>query len=297
MNDLADVEAILDRFRRWLDSARVEADQEGEIVPDSSLDGESPRDFGVIDLVEEFTALRHEVKLQTKSGRVLIDQTETAVSALRLAIEQFRSLGPKEAQAVWAAGKALAEAIADLDEALDRGRRELDRARHWITGESIRDLETALNDLHRRRSWIRRRLLQAYHKEVLDIVRRDGRSRHDLLDSLIEGFGLIQNRLGRVMASEQVKRIPCEGNPVDLALMTVLEVVHEPDQPPGTVVKELRRGYTWRGRVIRYAEVQAVRGSLISSPASGDPAPPEWEQGDFDVETNAVPGPIWLDSD
>ncbi|MFI5457275.1 MAG: nucleotide exchange factor GrpE [Isosphaerales bacterium] len=297
MNDLADVEAILDRFRRWLDSARVEADQEGECVPGSRLGGESPRDFGVIDLVEEFTALRHEVKLQTKSGRALIDQTETAVSALRLAIEQFRSLGPKEAQAVWTAGKALAEAVADLDEALDRGRRELDRARHWIAGESIRDLETALNDLHRRRSWIRRRLLRAYHNEVVDVVRREGRSRHDLFDSLIEGFGLIQNRLGRVMASEQVKRIPCEGNPVDLALMTVLEVVHEPDQTPGTVVKELRRGYTWRGRVIRYAEVQAVRGSLISSPASGDPAPPEWEQGDFDVETDAAPAPVWLDSD
>jgi len=297
MNDRADVEAILDRFRRWLDSARVEADQEGEFEPGTRSEGESPRDFGVIDLVEEFTALRHEVKLQTKSGRVLIDQTETAVSALRLAIEQFRSLGPKEAQAVWTAGKALAEAIADLDEALDRGRRELDRARQWIAGESIRELETALNDLHRSRSWIRRRLLRAYHNEVLDVVRRDGLSRHDLFDSLIEGFGLIQNRLGRVMASEQVKRIPCEGNPVDLALMTVLEVVHEPDQPPGTVVKELRRGYTWRGRVIRYAEVQAVRGSLISSPASGEPAPPEWEQGDFNVETEAVSGPVWLDSD
>ena len=90
---------------------------------------EPPRDFGVIDLVEEFTALRHEVKLQTKSGRGLIEQTETTVSALRQAIEQFRSVEPKEAQAVWAAGKALAEALADLDEALDRGRREIDRAR------------------------------------------------------------------------------------------------------------------------------------------------------------------------
>ncbi len=30
----------------------------------------------------------------------------------------------------------------------------------------------------------------------------------------------------------------------------------------GTVLKELRRGYTWRGRLIRFAEVQAIRGAM-----------------------------------
>jgi len=297
MNDRSDVEAILDRFRRWLDAAGVEADQQAGFGPGSCLEQESPRDFGLIDLVEEFTALRHEVKLQTKSGRGLIEQSETAVSTLRNAIEQFRSIGPREAQAVWTAGKALAEAIADLDESLDRGRREIDRARQQIAGESIRELEAALSDLHHRRSWIGRRLLRAYHGEVLDLVRRAGLSRQDLFETLIEGFGLIQNRLRRVMASEQLKRIPCEGNPVDLALMTVLEVVDLPDRPPGTVVKELRPGYTWRGRVIRYAEVQAVRGSLTSSTGPGEPAPPEREPDDFHVETDGAPGCVWLDSD
>jgi len=297
MNDRAPVEAILDRFRRWLDAAGVEAEQHGGFEPGPGPEDESPRDFGLIDLVEEFTALRHEVKLQTKSGRGLIEQTETAVSTLRIAIDQFRSVGPREAQAVWAAGKALAEALADLDESLDRGRREIDRAREQIAGESIRELEGALNDLHRRRSWIGRRLLRGYHGAVLDLVRRAGLSRQDLFDTLIEGFGLIQNRLRRVMASEQVKRIACEGNAVDLALMTVLEVVDLPDRTPGTVVKELRRGYTWRDRVIRYAEVQAVRGSLNSSPGAGDPAPREWEPDDFHVETDDAPGRVWLDSD
>ena len=96
--------------------------------PDSEP-GPPPREFGIIDLVEEFTALRHELKLQTKSGRGLIEQTDNTVAALRQAIDQFRSVEPKEAQAAWTAGKALAEALADLDEALVRGEREIDRAR------------------------------------------------------------------------------------------------------------------------------------------------------------------------
>ena len=35
-----------------------------------------------------------------------------------------------------------------------------------------------------------------------------------------------------------------------------------------TVVKELRRGYTWQGRVLRYAEVQAARSGPTAPEAS-----------------------------
>jgi molecular chaperone GrpE len=298
MNDRDDVEAILDRFRQWLEATRALADDQGAFEPGPDTETAArPRDFGIIDLVEEFTALRQEVKLQTKSGRGLLEQTETTLAALRQAIEQFRSVEPKEAQAVWATGRALAEALADLDEALERGQREIERGRHRIADLSIRALEATLNDLHRRRSWIRRWMLRAYHGEVLEVVRRDGVARHHLFDSLLEGYGLIQKRLRRAMASERVERIPCEGNAVDPELMTVLEVVELADHKPGTVVKELRRGYTWRGRVIRYAEVQAARDPLGAAPASNEAAPMELESDEIDVETDAEMGPVSLDSD
>jgi molecular chaperone GrpE len=41
--------------------------------------------------------------------------------------------------------------------------------------------------------------------------------------------------------------------------MTVVEVVDDADQPAGFVVDEARRGYTWKGRLLRYAEVRASR--------------------------------------
>jgi hypothetical protein len=47
------------------------------------------------------------------------------------------------------------------------------------------------------------------------------------------------------------------------------------------VAKELRRGYTWRGRVIRYAEVQAVR-------TSSQPAADHDGEATEPVETNGV---------
>ncbi len=152
----------------------------------------------------------------------------------------------------------LAEALADLDEALDRGRRTIEKARTRLAEESVAALEAAIEELYRRHSWLGRRLIGGYHQEVLDVVRDAGQARRELFDSLLEGYGLIQNRLARVLRSEQIERIPAEGHPVDPERMTVLEVIDDPSRPPGTVARELRRGFTWKGRLLRYAEVQAV---------------------------------------
>jgi molecular chaperone GrpE len=285
MKDRQGVEDILDRFRHWLETEHEEALDLDTPAQGATPEQEGAQEFGVIDLVEEFTALRHELKLQTKSGRGLLEQTETTISAMKQAIEQFRAVERSEDQAVWSTGKPLAEALADLDEALERGRREIERAKRKIADESVRALEAALNDVHRRRSWVRRRLLRAYHAEVLDVVARAGLGQQDLFDALLEGYGLIQKRLKRAMTSEKIERIACVGNPVDPERMTVLEVLDDPSRPAGTVIKELRRGYTWRSRVIRYAEVQATRTAQSTTHASRDGAGSQPDE----VESNVSP--------
>jgi molecular chaperone GrpE len=301
MNPPEDVEAILDRFRDWLEAARLEADDSlpsaHEAGHTSGARAAPPDEFGIINLVEEFTALRHEVKLQTKSGRGLAEQTDTILAALKQAIEQFRSVEPKEAQAVWTAGKALAEALADLDESLDRGYREIERARQLIAEQSVRALEADLDELQRRRSWIKRRLLRPFHAEVMRKVADNSRERHEFFRSFLEGYSLIQKRLRRVMTAEQVERIPCEGRPVDAERMTVLEVVDDPARLPGSVVKELRRGYTWRGRVVRYAEVQAVRSVGSAGTGANGRTERESQDGRVDVETERGVLPVLLDSE
>ncbi len=114
-----DEEILLNRFRQWLHDARAEA----EALVSQPLSDENDDEIGLYRLVEEFTALRHEVKLQTKGSRGLQEQAEALLPELRQAIEQFRAVEPRKAQAAWIAGKPLAEALADLDEALDRGPR------------------------------------------------------------------------------------------------------------------------------------------------------------------------------
>ncbi len=254
MTEPVSEDILLDRFRRWFRDAREEA---AACEPASNGVDE---EIGLQRLVEEFTALRHEVKLQTKGSRGLQDQTEALLPALRQAIEHFKAVEPRDARAAWAAGKPLAEAIAEFDEALDRGRFELEKARHRLVDEAESDLLEAFDAHLAGQSWFRRRLMRSYHESARQVVRQRGPgSRRPHLDALIEGYMLIQSRLRRAMEAEEIERIETVGLPVDPELMTVVEMVDEPRGSVVEVVDEVRRGYTWRGRILRYAEVRASR--------------------------------------
>jgi molecular chaperone GrpE len=83
--------------------------------------------------------------------------------------------------------------------------------------------------------------------------------RQSLVDTLLEGFGLIQQRLKRALSADRIEKIVTVGKPVDVNQMIVVGVVEAPDSPAGVVVEEVRRGYTWNGRLLRCAEVRAAR--------------------------------------
>ncbi|MHB1558422.1 MAG: nucleotide exchange factor GrpE [Isosphaeraceae bacterium] len=298
-----EIEDLLERFRQWLEDARAaggEVDGNGPgypglpgvaASPATSAGAGTEGDFGLIRLVEEFTALRHELKLQTKSTRGLIEQSEAMTAGLRQAIDAFHSVEPREERAAWSAGKALAEALADLDESLARGRREIERITRRLGEDATNALLDAVDDGFRRMPWIRRMLAADYHRQVQNVARGGAWLRLDLLEAIIEGYGLIQARLARVMTAERIARIECLGRPADPEQMVVLEVVDDPDHEPGTVLRELRSGYTWRGRLLRYAEVQAAsvlsgrRGREVDSDADALALGPD---ADEDLEGDDV---------
>lgn len=255
MTGSIDEDALLSQLREWIRQTRAESESmaEGE-----DSDEAEPR-LGLYRLVEEFTALRQEVKLQTKSARGLQQDTESLLPAMRQAIEAFRSVAPKEEQAVFAAAKPLAEALADLDEALSRGRGLLAGFEARVAEEAQR-LEAEFERRFATLRWYRRLAWRKYHEFVRDLIqeRREGPLVR-YVRALLEGHDLIQGRLRRAMEAERVCQIECVGAAVDPERMTVIDVVDDPEHTPGHVIEVLRPGYTWRGRVLRFAEVRAVR--------------------------------------
>ena len=169
MNDSLDNEALLGRFRQWLEETRREADA----LPDDaevSAEQSEARPVGLLQLVEEFTALRHEVKLQTKSSRGVAERTEQALAAMQQAMELFRSVEAKEKEAGQQAAKPLVESLMELDEALGRGRAVIDTARRRLLEDLTGHVQEQLDDLLLRLPVWRRWLCRSWCRRAQDIL-------------------------------------------------------------------------------------------------------------------------------
>lgn len=282
----SEIDRAVARLRDWLEDARAEAAAEpsanghdlclGAGPPiGSTLAGEPPvggpsavagPEPGLLRLMSEFTALRQEVKLNTKSGRAVLEEIGTAVAALRDAMAAFRAVEPQEEHAARSSAAPVASALADLDESLERAAVEFDSLAKQVRLSAAADASQALQSqflaLPRWRRWAAR----PYHAAALRAVHEVRELQSPLprlADALCEGLRLIRDRLARVMRKERLERIACVGRPVDPEIMNVASVVAEAAGAPGTVLRELRRGYLFRGKLLRCAEVQAVASAPV----------------------------------
>ena len=162
MDNWPDHQEVLTRFGDWLDQTRSEC---------ASLDTDAPENdpphepVGMYKLVEQFTALRHDVKLLTRAARGTEERNEATLLSLQAAIEQFRSIDSKEADAADKATRPLVEALVELDEALVRGRTVIEQARQRVLEDvhsELKEVRERLDQLYRMQPWWRRLLCRPW---------------------------------------------------------------------------------------------------------------------------------------
>jgi molecular chaperone GrpE len=253
-----DTDSLLSRLRDWLEETRGEV---GNLRDSEPL--EAPGEpVGLYQLVEQLTSLRHEVKLLTKTARGGEERTEATLVSMQAAIERFGSIEVSESNVAEQAAKPLVNALADLDESLRRGRQAIENARRRMVEDGSKGLDEArerFEQLYRSQPWWRRFLCRPWHAAVQDVYsgyRLD--PAREVFDALLEGYELIQSRLQRSLDEQAILRMQCVGRLVDPHSMTVVEAVRDPGRPPGLVIEEVRTGYYWRTKVLRFAEVKAV---------------------------------------
>jgi len=250
-------------------------------------------------LLAALTALRQEVKLQTRSARHDREQTAQALEHVTHTVAQVDTLRQVELHryeaAVQEAERAMAEALVDVHDAFSRATREADRIvasvvtelRQWSAWlrpaqESV--TETPLRQGVLSRLWARfgrppRPVNAPTTAPLVDTGRGDAATvlhqcrsaagpMADRLEGLAEGYQLSLQRLERLLATYGIEPIACLGQPVDATLMEVVQVVADSSQPSGMVLDEVRRGYRRLGQVWRFAQVVATR---AVPPADGMP--------------------------
>jgi molecular chaperone GrpE len=79
------------------------------------------------------------------------------------------------------------------------------------------------------------------------------------VDSMVTGYTMSLQRLERALQQQGLEPIPTVGQPFDPETMEAVEVVPGPGRMSTEVLDEVRRGYRWRGRVFRFAQVRVAK--------------------------------------
>jgi len=223
----------------------------GESLP---ADEDLPR-FGAIDIVEAFTAMRHEWRGQTREGRALAEQVQAAVANLR-SLEEKLSARPTESRPdSGAAERSLVQVLVETDHQLSRAVAAIAqweakrRAREEQAAMTIEQRISAMSPLSR---WFARPLLAA-------IAERDAAGDAPVDHPAIEGLNLLQARLRRGMHEQGIERLDVEGQPFDAETMYAIGTVASENCPQGHVAEQLSPAYRWQGRILRYADVRVAQ--------------------------------------
>src|SRR6056297_471987 len=140
MNDLLDYEQVLGRLRVWLEETHDECVQ---LAGSEPVDDPQCEPIGLYQLTQQLTAIRHEVKLLTKTSRSVDERHEATLLSLNAAIEQFRDARQDEGHVAEKATSPLIEAIITLDESLVRGRGVIEQSRQRLLGAWNAELQAA----------------------------------------------------------------------------------------------------------------------------------------------------------
>lgn len=119
-----------------------------------------------------------------------------------------------------------------------RTARNAEETRQWARAEIIKTILPAIDDF----------------EQALDA----GKNASDV-PSLLEGFNLVHDHLLDMLTKQQVTTIPTAGRKFDPAVHEAMMQQESTDCKPGTVITELRKGYTINGRTLRPARVIVSR--------------------------------------
>jgi molecular chaperone GrpE len=231
-------------------------------------------------LVAQFTALRHEVNLQTKAARTSIEQTGEALKHLEGMVAELRERPTEPEDESGPLLKALVDVYDNLALALrqvEKQRGTIDRPLdEWVEATSFPEMVKMIEGEPipiRPGFWWRifgasvprpspppelkaaLAEIKARRQRATDAAKLARSS----FDGLIAGYRMSLARVDRAIEQAGLETIATVGESFDPELMEVVEVVGDSGRPAGEVLEEVRRGYFREDVVYRYAQVKVAR--------------------------------------
>jgi molecular chaperone GrpE len=281
------IEAVLADFRTWLQQLAASGGT-AELSPPAA----EPIDLH--NLLGTMLALKQEVNLQTRAVRVQQEMNIETLRQLSVALEELRRVEPEpDPGDEESALRSLLKAIVDVYDAFSLARRELQRVQEsvlplldrfrmeeeplpemppespgrpaaqptlWqhLFGGSSEALPADVPPVWRQALLKLRERCEREQQQRRDNAEAAERLRQ-VFESVVTGYTMSLQRVERVLSQFDLQPIPVVGEAFDPERMEVIEATVNSGRPPGEVLEEVRRGYLWRGRVFRYAQVRVAK--------------------------------------
>ena len=222
---------------------------EGESVKARPI--ESEPQFGLLDMVEAFTAMRHQWRTQSKQNRDLVQSIQDSTALLTRidsTLDQKLSATTGDSEV-----RKLVSLVIDLDISLTRA---VD-----ATSESMLETKKTQRLLNVRRSYeqsgfFSRMLGRKVYQRIVDALQSES---HEESDSTIEGLRLLHSRLRRMMSEQNLTRVETVGKVFDGETMKAISAIESDRADSGFVVQEISPAYFYNGQLVRVAEVRVAK--------------------------------------
>jgi molecular chaperone GrpE len=210
--------------------------------------------LGALDIVEAFTALRHEFKLQVRSGREL---QQTVLENFQCIEEKLSSIPVHVNTSNQSDSRKMAEAIAEIEESLSRAIESISKLSQENRTES--EAMQPFDKLVQSAPWLIRtfskKWLQELRQSIADAT-TDEKQSDKSKDASFRGLELLLARVHRLMQQFAIQRENVLHKPFDPESMNAVDLVSDHQVPSGHVAQQIRPLYRWRDSILRVAEVR-----------------------------------------
>jgi len=223
-----------------------------------------PPAFGLVDIVDAFTAMRHEWRTQSRESRQLSESIKNTAQHL----VQIESTLKHKLTAATDDGrlKSLLSIVVELDIALQRA---VDNTALQTTVTAPRSksalrlaLINSVQRIYNQNGFFKRWFVRTFFQKVIGEIESIGDTQADNGNQRAahEGVSMALGRLRRMMAEQNLIRVDTLGKPFDGESMTAIASVDSDQYESGIVAEQLNPAYFYESRLIRYAEVKVSGG-------------------------------------
>ena len=207
--------------------------------------------FGLIDVVEAFTALRHEYRSQVRDTRSLAEQLKTStrkIIELESKLSDSADKTPGNAQA-----DAFCKTLIDIDIQLSRAvaaANAEDTARQARRTQRHESFARTLA----RPSWV----VRFFAGSTIKALQELNASEPEADSAVTDGLTILLSKLREKLREHGIDRIETEGKPFDGERMRSIGHKAVDGIPSGHVSQQLAPAYLRDHRIIKYAEVRVA---------------------------------------